>query len=83
MVDPTAKDTKDIKNQSTDTEGYLEGKGKVNQLDVGSKKTNTTVVVTIQGQVKTARTKPDDQQLEQVIIITAHQEQLHSNNKTK
>ena len=47
-------------------------KGQVNQLDVGNKNTNTTVVVTIQGQAKTARTKPDDQQLEQVIIITAH-----------
>ena len=47
-------------------------KGKVNQLDVGNKKTNTTVVVTIQGQLKSARTKPDDQQLEQVIIIAAH-----------
>ena len=48
-----------------------DGKGQVNQLDVGNKNTNTTVVVTIQGQAKTA-TKPDDQQLEQVIIITAH-----------
>ena len=38
----------------------------------GTKKTNKTVVVTIQGQVKTARTKPNDQHLEQVIKITAH-----------
>ena len=58
-------------------------KGKVNQLDVGIKKTNTTVVVTIQGQVKTARTKPHDQNLEHVIIITAHLKQVNSNNKTK
>ena len=77
MVDPTDKDTRHNKDQSTGTKGYLEytkekGKGNVNQLDVGDKKTNTTVVVTIQGQVRTARTKPDDQQLEQVIIITAH-----------
>ena len=33
----------------------------------GTKKTNNIVVVTIQGQVKTARTKPNDQHLEQVI----------------
>ena len=77
MVDPTDKDTKHTKDQSTCTEGYLEytkeeEKGKVNQLDVGNKKTNTTVVVTIQGQVKTVRTKPDDQQLEQKITITVH-----------
>ena len=36
------------------------------------KKTNKIVVVAIQGQVKTARTKPNDQHLEQVIKITAH-----------
>ena len=77
MVDPTDQDRKHIKDQSTGTEGYLEytkekKKGKVNQLDVGYRKTNTTVVVTIQGHVKTARTKPDNQQLEQVIIITSH-----------
>ena len=77
MVDPTDEDTKHIEDQSTGTEGYLEytkekEKGKVNQRDVGNKKTNTTVVVTIQRQVKTASTKPDDQQSEQVIIITAH-----------
>ena len=35
-------------------------KGKVNQLDVGNKKTNKTVVVTIQGQVKTAWTTPNE-----------------------
>ena len=33
----------------------------------GTKKTNKTVVVTIQGHLKTARTKPNDQHLEQVI----------------
>ena len=33
------------------------GKGKVNQLDVENKKTNTTVVVTIQGQVKNSKNK--------------------------
>ena len=38
----------------------------------GTKNTNKTVEVTIQGQVKTARTKPNDQQLEQVIKITVH-----------
>ena len=32
-----------------------------------TKKSNKTVVVTIQGQVKTVRTKPNDQHLEQVI----------------
>ena len=42
MADPTDKDTKHIKDRSTGTEGYLEytkenGKGKVNQLDVGNK----------------------------------------------
>ena len=72
MVDPTAgptdKDTKQIKDQSTGTEEYLEytkekeTRQEINQFDVGNKQTNTTVVVTIQGQVKTARTKPDDQQ---------------------
>ena len=82
MVDPTDKDTKHINDQSTGTEGYLEytkekEKGKVNQLDVGidhvgNKKDHKTVVVTIQGQVKTARAKPNKQQLEQVIKITAH-----------
>ena len=41
--DPTDKDTKRIKVQSTGPEGYLEytkenEKGKVNQLDVGNKK---------------------------------------------
>ena len=41
MVDPTDKDTRHIKDQSTGTEGYLEytkekEKGKVNQLDVGN-----------------------------------------------
>ena len=35
----------------------------------GTKKTNKTVVVTIQGQVKTARTKPNGQHLEQVDAI--------------
>ena len=42
----------------------------------GTKKTNKTVVhvVTIQEQVKTARTKQNDQHLEQVIKITVHQE---------
>ena len=74
MVDPTDMDTKNIKDQSA---GYLEytkekEKGKVNQLIVGNKKINKTVVITIQGQVKTARTKPNDQHLEQVIKITAH-----------
>ena len=67
MVDPTDKDTQHIKDQSTGTEGYIEytkekGKGKVNQLDVENKQINTTVVVTIHGQVnmvKTARTNPD------------------------
>ena len=43
MVDPTDKDTKHIKDQSTGTEGDFEctkekEKGKVNQLDVGNKK---------------------------------------------
>ena len=43
MVDPTDKDTKHIKDQSTGTEGYLEytkekEKDKVNQLDVGNEK---------------------------------------------
>ena len=38
----------------------------------GTKKTNTALVVTLQGQVKTTETKPDDQQLEQMIKITAH-----------
>ena len=43
MVDPTDKDTKHIKDQSTGTEEYLEytkekEKGYVNQLDVGNKK---------------------------------------------
>ena len=71
------KDTKDIKDRRTGTEGYLEytkekEKGKVNQPDVENKKTNKPVAVTIQGQVKTARTKPNDQHLEQVIKITAH-----------
>ena len=33
----------------------------------GTKKTNTTVVVTIQGQVKIARTKPDGEQIKQMI----------------
>ena len=42
MVDPTDKDTKHIKDRNTGTERYLEytkekEKGKVNQLDVGSK----------------------------------------------
>ena len=41
MVDPTSKDTKHKKDQSTGTEVYLEytkanEKGKVNQLDVGN-----------------------------------------------
>ena len=77
MVDPTDKDTKHIKDQSTGTEEYLvytkeKERDKVNQLDGRNKNTNATEVVTIQGQVKTARTKPDGQQLEQVIIITAH-----------
>ena len=66
MVDPT-----DTSRTRTGTEGYLEytkekEKGKVNHLDVGNKKSNKTVVVTIQGQVKTARTKPNDQYLEQL-----------------
>ena len=39
---------------------FQKKKGKVIQLEVGNKKTNTTMVVTIQGQVKTERTKPDD-----------------------
>ena len=44
MVDQTDKDTKHNKDQSTGTEGYLEytkekEKGKVNQLDVGTKRT--------------------------------------------
>ena len=48
MVDPTDKDTKYIKDRSTGAEGYLEytkekEKGKVNQLDGGTKKTNQTV----------------------------------------
>ena len=61
MVDLT-DNSKHIKDQSTDTEGYLEytkekEKGKENQLDAGNKKTNTVVVLTIQGHhVKTART---------------------------
>ena len=42
MVDPTDKDTKHIKDQSTGTEGceYTKEKekGKLNQLDVGNKK---------------------------------------------
>ena len=43
MVDPTDKDTKHIKDPSMGTEGYLEytkenEKGKVNQLNVGTKK---------------------------------------------
>ena len=43
MVDPTDKDTNDIKDQRTGTKGYLKytkekEKGKVNQLDVGNKK---------------------------------------------
>ena len=43
MVDPTDKDTNHIKDQSTDTEGYLKyikekEKWKVNQIDVGNKK---------------------------------------------
>ena len=51
------KDTKHIKDQSRDTEGYLEytkekEKGTVNQFDVENKTTNTTVIVTNQGQIK-------------------------------
>ena len=77
MVDQTDKDTKHIKDQSRDTGGYLEytnekEKGKVNQFDVENKTTNTTVVVTNQGQVKTVRTETNDQKLQQVIIIKAH-----------
>ena len=77
MVDPMDKNTKHIKDRSMGTEGYPEynkekEKGKVNQLGVGTKKTNKTVALTIQGQVKTARTKPNDQHLEQVIKITTH-----------
>ena len=41
-----------------------------------TKKTNTAVAVTIQGQVKTARIKPDDQQLEQVIKSQSTKEQV-------
>ena len=53
MVDLT-DNSKHIKDQSTDTEGYLEytkekEKGKENQLDGGNKKTNTVVALTIQG----------------------------------
>ena len=52
-MDPMDKNTKHIKDQRTGTDGYLEHtkekeKGKVNQLDVGNKKTSKTVVVTIQ-----------------------------------
>ena len=76
MVNPTDEDTMHIKDRSMGTKGYLEytkvkEKGKVNQLDVGTKKTSKTFDVTIQGQVKTARTKPNDPHLEQVIRITA------------
>ena len=43
MMDPTVKDAKQIKDQSTCTEGYIEytkkkEKGKVNQLDVENEK---------------------------------------------
>ena len=45
-MDPTDKDTKHTKDQSTGTEGYLEytkekEKGKVNQLDVHCKNART------------------------------------------
>ena len=69
MVNPTDKDTIHIKDRSMGAKGYLEytkvkEKGKVNQLDVGNKKNSKIVVVTVQGQVKTARRKPNDQHLE-------------------
>ena len=69
--------TQRVKDRSTGIEGYLENtkeeeEGKVNQLDEGNEKTTKIVVVTIQGQVKTERTKLNDQHLEQVIKITVH-----------
>ena len=85
MVDPTDKDTKHIKDQSTGTEGDLEytkekEKGKVNQLDVGNKKDQQNSGSSNPRTSKTARTKLNDQHWEQMIKIT---EQENSNNKTK
>ena len=77
MLDPTDKDTKHIKDRSTGTEGYLENtkekeKCKVNQLDVGNKKDQQNSGSQNPWTSKTARTNPNDQQLEQVITITVH-----------
>ena len=77
MVDPTDKDTQHIKDRSTGTEGYIEydkrkEKGKVNQLDVGNKKDQQNSGSNNPRTRKKARTKPNDQHLEQVIKITAH-----------
>ena len=77
MVDPMDKDTKHIKDRSTGTEGYLEhtkekGKRKVNQLDVGNTNYQQNSGSNNPRTSKTARTKPNDQQLEQVITITVH-----------
>ena len=76
-MDPTDKDTKHIKDRSTGTEGYVEytkekEKCKVNQLDVGNKKGQQNSDSNNPRTSKTARTKPNDQHLEQVITITVH-----------
>ena len=42
-----------------------------------------TVVVIIQGQVKTTRTKPNDQHLEQLIKSQRTKNKKTNNNKTK
>ena len=77
MVDPTDTDTKHIKDRSTDTEGYLgytkeKEKCKVNQLDAGNKQDQQNSGSNNPRTSKTARTKPNDQHLEQVITITVH-----------
>ena len=77
MVDRTDKDTKHIKDRSTGTEGYLEytkekEKCKVYQLDVGNEKDQQNSGSNNPRTSKTARTKPNDQQLEQVITITVY-----------
>ena len=75
MADPTDKDTKHIKDRSTGTEGYLEytkekEKCKVNQLDVGNKKDQQNSGNNNPRTSRTARTKPNDRHLKQVITIT-------------
>ena len=63
----------DILGPSLDFDPNEKEKGKVDQPDVGNKKDQQNSDSNlIQGQVKTARTKQNDQHLEQVIKITAH-----------